>query len=288
MGKTDKVCIARKCSRHHDDARQSVLMKDPATAIQEPPRIRLLGMPLSVVTEEQAVRYVVDSAAAGQGGWAITPNLDQLRLYRKDPALRPMYEEAALVTADGMPLIWASRLQKTPLPQRVAGSSMIFSLSKAAADANLPIFLLGGNPGAAERAAAELTRRYPGLRIVGIHCPNVGFEKDPAQMQQMIDRLTAAQPAIVYVALGFPKQEKLIEKLRPALPNAWYLGIGISFSFVAGEIKRAPRWMQKNRFKWMHLFARSRSPAACSSVPSHSWHSLRGNASHPCILRAIQ
>jgi N-acetylglucosaminyldiphosphoundecaprenol N-acetyl-beta-D-mannosaminyltransferase len=227
-------------------------MKNPATAIQPPPRIRLLGMPLSVVTEEQAVRYVIDSATAGQGGWVITPNLDQLRLYRKQPTLRPMYEEAALITADGMPLVWASRLQKTPLPQRVAGSSMIFSLSKAAAEANLSIFFLGGNPGAAEKAAEELTRKYPGLRIVGIHCPDVGFEKDPAQMKQMIDLLTAAQPSIVYVALGFPKQEKLIEKLRPALPNAWYLGIGISFSFVAGEIKRAPKWMQKTGMEWMH------------------------------------
>jgi N-acetylglucosaminyldiphosphoundecaprenol N-acetyl-beta-D-mannosaminyltransferase len=246
--------------QHRVDGSQSVLMMDHAADIQQParlnepvaPRIRLLGMPLSVVTERQAVRHIIDSATAARGGWVITPNLDQLRLYRKDPALRPMYEEASLVVADGMPLVWASRLQKTPLPERVAGSSMIFSLSSAAAKAQQTLFLLGGNPGAADRAAEELVKKYPGLQIVGTHCPDVGFEKDAAQMQRITDLLIEKQPAIVYVCLGFPKQEKLIERIRPVLPKAWYLGIGISFSFVAGEIKRAPRWMQKLGLEWIH------------------------------------
>jgi N-acetylglucosaminyldiphosphoundecaprenol N-acetyl-beta-D-mannosaminyltransferase len=232
---------------HVADIQQPARLNEPVE-----PRIRLLGMPLSVVTERQAVRHIIDSAAAGRGGWVITPNLDQLRLYRKNPALRPMYEEANLVVADGMPLVWASRLQKTPLPERVAGSSMIFSLSSAAAEAQHSVFLLGGNPGAAELAGEELVKKYPGLRIVGTHCPEFGFEDDAAKMQRIVDLLIEKQPAIVYVCLGFPKQEKLIERIRPALPKAWYLGIGISFSFVAGEIKRAPCWMQKLGLEWIH------------------------------------
>src|SRR5258708_21578374 len=103
----------------------------PMTA---PPRISLLGMPISVVTESQAIDFILASLATGEGGWVITPNLDQLRLFRKNPALRPMYEEATLVLADGMPLIWASRLQNTPLPQRVAGSSITSTLTAATSD----------------------------------------------------------------------------------------------------------------------------------------------------------
>jgi N-acetylglucosaminyldiphosphoundecaprenol N-acetyl-beta-D-mannosaminyltransferase len=88
--------------------------------------------------------------------------------------------------------------------------------------------------------------------MVGTHCPEMGFENDPAKMQRIDDLLIEKQPAIVYVCLGFPKQEKLIERIRLAVPKAWYLGIGISFSFVAGEIKRAPRWMQKLGLEWLH------------------------------------
>src|SRR5260221_2777297 len=106
------------------DARAGVVDVTPPAP---PRRIRMLGMPISVVTEPQAVAHVIACLGAGHGGWVITPNLDQLRLYRKDVKLRPMYEEAELIVADGMPLIWASRLQKTPLPEPVAGSSMILT-----------------------------------------------------------------------------------------------------------------------------------------------------------------
>jgi N-acetylglucosaminyldiphosphoundecaprenol N-acetyl-beta-D-mannosaminyltransferase len=214
--------------------------------------VRLLGMPISVVTEPQAVSHIIDSLAAGRGGWVITPNLDQLRLYRKHPELRPMYEQAALVVADGMPLIWASRLQKTPLPQRVAGSSMISTLSEAAGKAGFSVFLLGGNPGSADHAARELAARIPGLRIAGTCCPPFGFDKDEAEMDRIRRQLLDANPDIIYVGLGFPKQERLTERFRPLLPRAWFLGIGISFSFVAGEVKRAPRWMQRLGLEWMH------------------------------------
>jgi N-acetylglucosaminyldiphosphoundecaprenol N-acetyl-beta-D-mannosaminyltransferase len=225
----------------------------PATS--PPPRIRLLGMPLSVVTEDQAVAHIVECARAGRGGWVITPNLDQLRLFRKDPHLRPMYEAASLVVADGMPLVWASRIQRTPLPERVAGSSMILTLSAAAARAGLTVFFLGGNPGTAERAADELARRQPGLKVAGIHCPPFGFDKDPVELARIRQLLAQTRPDVVYVGLGFPKQERLIEKLRATVPNAWFLGIGISFSFVAGQVKRAPRFMQRLGLEWLHRLA---------------------------------
>jgi N-acetylglucosaminyldiphosphoundecaprenol N-acetyl-beta-D-mannosaminyltransferase len=217
-----------------------------------PPRISLMGMPISVTTERDAISFILCSLDANQGGWVITPNLDQLRLFGKRPELRPMYDRATLILADGMPLIWASRLQKTPLPQRVAGSSLILTLTAAAAGAGRSVFFLGGNPGAADRAAAELANAHPELKIAGAYCPPFGFDKDPAEIDRMRELLAGANPDIIYVGLGFPKQEHLIEQLRPALPNSWFLGIGISFSFVAGEVKRAPKWMQKSGLEWLH------------------------------------
>jgi N-acetylglucosaminyldiphosphoundecaprenol N-acetyl-beta-D-mannosaminyltransferase len=219
---------------------------------EEPRKIRLLGMPISVVTEAEAVSYVIASLRTKVGGWVITPNLDQLRLFRKTADLRRMYEQAGLIVADGMPLIWASRLQRTPLPERVAGSSIISTLTAAAARSGHSIYFLGGNPGAAEQAADELKTTNPALRIAGHYCPPFGFDQNEAEMEKIRQLLKESQADIVYVGLGFPKQERLIEKLRSTLPDAWFLGIGISFSFLAGEVKRAPRWMQNIGLEWMH------------------------------------
>src|SRR5690606_22200349 len=106
-----------------------------------------------------------------------------------------------------------------PLPERVAGSDLIWGLCERAGADDRSVFLLGGNPGTADAAAAELVRRSPGLRILGTECPGIGFEDDQTYLTGLCERLTALRPDIVFVALGFPKQEKLIAVLRPTLPG---------------------------------------------------------------------
>ena len=214
-----------------------------------------MGMPIDPVTQQQAIDHILSELARGQGGRVITPNLDQLRLYRRDPLLRPMYEDAELVLPDGMPLIWAGRLQATRLPERVAGSELIYTLSAAAAKAGRSVFLLGGNPRAAEEAGRVLARLYPGLNVVGSHCPPFGFEKDQGHMRAIRETLAATRPDIVFVGLGFPKQERLIDEVRATLPQSWFLGVGVSFSFVSGEIHRAPGWMRRVGLEWVHRMA---------------------------------
>lgn len=163
-----------------------------------------------------------------------------------------MVSEADLAVPDGMPVIWASKLAGTPLPERVAGSSLVSTLSGAAAQAGKSIFLLGGDPGAAEGAAKVLLERYPTLKIAGIHFPPFGFDKNPDLWDEMTQALHAAKPDIVYVALGAPKQEYTIYRLQSQFPNTWFLGVGVSFSFLAGMVTRAPRWMQKTGLEWAH------------------------------------
>ena len=154
-----------------------------------------------------------------------------------------------------MPLIWASKLQRTPLPERVCGSNLILSISQAAATNNRTVFLLGGDPGTAESAKAELEKRYEGINIVGTHCPPFGFEGEEQQYENLVNTVAETQPDIVFVALGFPRQERVIERLRQHLPNAWFIGVGISFSFVTGQVRRAPKWMQKTGLEWVHRLA---------------------------------
>lgn len=219
------------------------------------PSIELLGVPVHAVTLAQAADRIASSAAAGEGGWVVTPNLDILRRAVVDASFRRLYDATTLRLADGAPLVWASRLRGTSLPERAAGSDLIFALAERAAAKGVSLYLLGGNPGTAEASATRLVSLHPSLRIAGLESPTAGFEEIPGEIERMIERLRTADPGVVLVALGCPKQERLIERLAPSLPKAWFIGIGITFSFVAGEVRRAPRWMRRCGLEWTHRLA---------------------------------
>jgi N-acetylglucosaminyldiphosphoundecaprenol N-acetyl-beta-D-mannosaminyltransferase len=215
-------------------------------------RVRIMGAEIAAVTEVDAVHMIVDAATAIRGHWTITVNLDHLRLYQSDPVARELINEADLLVADGTPLIWASRLAGVALPERVAGSNMIWSLNEAASLQHASVFLVGGNPGVAEQAARVLQEHYTDLEIVGTLCPPLGFEDDEQELNRIQRQLTRAAPHIVFVGLPFPKQELLIRRLRVFLPHASFIGVGKSFSFVAGEVSRAPGWMHKLGLEWCY------------------------------------
>jgi len=213
---------------------------------------RLLGIQLDGLTNEQVLDRIRDGMRAGTGGWVVTANLDILRQAAGDRSASELISEADIVVADGTPVVWASKLQGTPVPERVAGSDLTWTSSQVAAEESVPVFLLGGNVGAAEGAAAQLVRQYPSLRVVGTACPEHGFEQDPRRMKELVDAVCDSDARLVLVGLGFPKQERMIRELRRLHPAAWYVGVGISFSFVTGELRRAPRWMQRAGLEWVH------------------------------------
>jgi N-acetylglucosaminyldiphosphoundecaprenol N-acetyl-beta-D-mannosaminyltransferase len=226
-------------------------------AVPNAPRARLdmMGVPIDRVSESETVEHALDGVRSGRGGWICPANLDVLRQVAHSAELKSLVEEADLVVADGMPLLWASRLQGAPLPERVAGSSLITTLSHAAARRGASVFLLGGDPGVAERAAVRLRTDIPKLTISGTHCPPRGFEGDPVETAAIETALVAARPDVVFVALGFPKQERLIQQLRVRFPTIWFVSVGASFAFVAGEVRRAPHWMQRTGLEWTHRLA---------------------------------
>lgn len=215
--------------------------------------VTLLGVELACVTESNCVRWICGRASSGQGAFIVTANLDHLRRCCVDQGYREIVGEADLVVADGMPLIWASRLQGAPLlPERVAGSSITVQLCAEAASRGLSVYLLGGDEGVAARAAEQLKETHPEIQIAGLHCPPFGFEHDPAEMTKIRDMLAAASPHLVLVALGSPKQERLIRDIRGVCPNACWIGVGISLSFLIGDVTRAPIWVQNAGLEWLH------------------------------------
>lgn len=247
IGSLEGSAIARV-----ENARSAVAPAARGVTAPGPRAVILEGVRLHAVDEEQCVALVLEASMVGRGGWIVTPNLDHLRRLLGDASMRAYYRRADLSVADGMPLVWACRLQNTPLPGRIAGSDLIWSLSRGAAAHGLSVFFLGGDPGTAQDTANALSARFTNLHIAGVFCPAPGFEDRKGEIADLTALLVATGPDVVFVALGSPKQEALIERLRPHLPKAWWLGVGISFSFVAGRVQRAPVWMRRIGFEWLH------------------------------------
>lgn len=226
-------------------------------------RVRIGGEWFDAVTEEAVADRVLAGLDRGSGGRIVTPNVDILRLANRHGELadevRGFLADATLIVADGMPLVWASKLAGTPLPERVTGSGLIWTLSAALGRAQRSVFVLGGQPApmydGAQRAAAALAASCPGLRIAGHLAPPFGFERDASSYEAMLDEVIDAKPDFVFVGLGFPKQERVISDLRHHLDEAWFLGCGAAVGFVAGETKRAPFWMQRSGLEWAHRLA---------------------------------
>ena len=214
--------------------------------------MQLLGMPIARITRHALVNHVFEKLADGRGGWIITANLDHLQRYCSDPEMPPLYAGADFIVADGAPLIWAARLQGTPCPDRVAGSDLVWLLAERTAREGRSLYLLGGKGGAAASAGARLRERWPELHIAGISSPWVRAVPTKAEIEAIRGQLAQVEPDIVYVGLGAPKQERVIAELRSLFPRTWWMGVGISLSFIAGDVQRAPLWMQRIGLEWIH------------------------------------
>ncbi|HEY7266598.1 MAG TPA: WecB/TagA/CpsF family glycosyltransferase [Solirubrobacterales bacterium] len=221
----------------------------PAVSAESVP---IMGLPFSRVDEPTVVQLFRDGVRSGVGGWIVTPNLDILRQFTADAESQDLVLSASHRVADGVPIVWASRLAGAPLPGRVNGTDLTYSLPRAAAEAGARVLLLGGNPGSAEAAARRLEALYPGLGTVASYCPPFGYESDPPELARMRSAVRDARPDLVLVGLPFPKQQKLIRWLRSELPQAWFAAVGVSFSFIAGEQPRAPVVLQRLGLEWLH------------------------------------
>ena len=217
--------------------------------------VQLRGMPIHAITKKQVSKHLINCSLQNIGGWVVTPNLDILRRYVKSVSYRNLIGTSTLNVPDGMPLVWASRMKGQPLTERVNGTDLMVDLCEAAAEVGQSVFLLGGSPGSAEQAAEELQAKFPKLQVVGCHCPEYGFETEIDTITEIGAIIDAAEPNFVFVGLGSPKQDVLINMLRLKLPNVWWLGVGVSFSFVGGEMSRAPDWAKNNGLEWFYRLA---------------------------------
>jgi N-acetylglucosaminyldiphosphoundecaprenol N-acetyl-beta-D-mannosaminyltransferase len=217
-----------------------------------PQRLEIGGVPIDVVDLPGALDVIDNLVRAGAGGTVFTPNVDHVVLAQHDPRFAAAYARVSLSLVDGMPVLWASRLMGRRLPAKLSGSDLVRPLMRHAAERRYRVFLLGGDPGVAEQARSVLERELSGLLVVGIESPPIEVDRVPAEL---IERLRAARPDLILVALGAPKQEIFASEFRDSLVPAVLLGIGASLDFIAGTRKRAPRWMSETGLEWLYRLA---------------------------------
>lgn len=215
-------------------------------------KINIVGAQVDCYSFDEVIKMTIDRALTGAPPtYIVTPNAQHINNLQNDSLFREIYSKAFLAIPDGFSIVWAAKFLKTPLKEKVSGSNLFEKICEIGASKPLKIFLLGGRPQAAERAAQVLESRYPGLKIAGTHCPPYGFESDRREMELIDRKILEAAPDILFVGLGSPKQEKWIYANYQHLRVPVSIGIGVSFEFVAGMVKRAPVWMQTHGLEWL-------------------------------------
>ncbi|MEZ4656608.1 MAG: WecB/TagA/CpsF family glycosyltransferase [Caldilineaceae bacterium] len=221
--------------------------------MQKPSSVRILNVDVDRVDFAQTLgligQWVEQPRAPMTGARQIcTVNPEFVMAARRDPAFARALTRADLRAPDGVGILWAAALLGAPIGERVTGSDGIYRICERAAERGWRVYLLGAAPGVAQRAAAQLQARYPGLAVAG----GDGGNPTAAEWPQIQQRLLAAQPDILFVAYGHPRQDLWIDEHRAALPVKVAIGVGGAFDFAAGHKKRAPHWMRRLGIEWLY------------------------------------
>jgi N-acetylglucosaminyldiphosphoundecaprenol N-acetyl-beta-D-mannosaminyltransferase len=186
-----------------------------------------------------------------KNAYIVTPNVDHIVQLERGGELCEVYKNADLILTDGKPLLWIAKWYGTPIKEKISGSDLFPLLCKMAAEKGYKMFFLGAAEGVAAKAAENLMSRYPGLNVVGSYSPPFGFEENEAEIQKIETMIKTAEPEILIVGLGCPKQELFILHHKDTLGVPISLGLGASLDFEAGNIKRAPKWMANHGLEWL-------------------------------------
>ena len=219
-------------------------------------RVRFGNVWVDGLTFPEALAEIERLVVGGLGASVFTPNVDHVVTAENDATFREAYAAASLSLADGQPLVWASRLLGVPLPEKISGSDLVLPLMDLAAHRRWRVYFLGGPAGVAAAAARRLEREV-GVQIVGVDSPTIQLDREPPD-DSVVERLLDAHPHLVLVALGSPKQELWIHRVRRIIRPAVAIAVGAALDFLAGRVQRAPLWMSRCGLEW--LFRLSQEP----------------------------
>ena len=212
--------------------------------------VKILGIRLARINIENALKVIEEFITNGRKSQVCVTNAYSLVLMQKDKEFKDITNSASLVVADGKPLAWISKLYGEPIPERVAGSDLVYGLSKKSTQKRYKLFFLGSNLTTLGKMVENLEKMFPSLQIAGVYSPRFKKQFSERENEKMIALINKVKPDVLFVGLGAPKQEKWIWKHKDELQVPVSIGVGAAFNFVARTVQRAPRWMQKYGLEW--------------------------------------
>ena len=217
-------------------------------------KIPLLNTYVDNLTMQETIGRIEELIAAPNSSYVIPINVDVVIKIEQDAELRNIVNAADLVLTDGKPLIWISRLYHRPIREKVSGSDLIPQLCKCAEEKGYSVFLLGGEMHVAAAAREHLQNWFPALKIKGVYSPPMGFDEDRAELSHIDRVISEAKPDILIVCFGCPKQEKWVASHYRTCRAKVSICAGATVDFLAGRIKRAPKWMSDYGLEWLYRF----------------------------------
>ncbi|MEZ0318307.1 MAG: WecB/TagA/CpsF family glycosyltransferase [Methylophilaceae bacterium] len=223
-------------------------------------KINIFGITLNPLTMEEAVDYASTWIKYSESDckFIVTPNVNCVVLLSKNQGYRDAFENAAMVVADGKPVVLAARMFGESIPGTVTGSDLvpaIFQHFHDAAKTELKVFLLGALPGVAEVAAQKIEQTYKYVKVTGLYSPPFGFEKDAEECERICELITASGADFLLIGLGAPKQATWVNQYAKKLPVKVAICAGATIDFLAGNKPRAPKWMSRMGVEWFYRMA---------------------------------
>lgn len=238
-------------------------------------RIDILGIKIDDVTGEEALARIEQFVTVGRPHLVTTVNPEFIVAAQTDAAFAQILNQADLNLADGQGLLWAARLLGVSLRERVTGVDTLARLAELSARQGYAIYLLGAAEGVAEAAAQVLKSRFPGLRVVGTYAGSPAPDEDNG----IVERIRRADPQLLFVAYGAPRQEQWIVRNMPQLQVPVAMGVGGAFDFISGKTPRAPAWVQRLGLEWLHRLAHQPWRwRRMTALPRFCWLLLRERA----------
>ncbi|MGM9525513.1 MAG: WecB/TagA/CpsF family glycosyltransferase [Peptococcaceae bacterium] len=211
-------------------------------------RLEILGVGIDRIDSQQALQQIGEFIENGEPHQIVTANAEIIYQASKNEKMRNVINAAQMVTADGSGVVWASRQLGQPLAQRVTGIDLVNSICQQSAKEQWKIYILGSAPGVAATAAVNIRNKFPGCNIIGTHHGYFNAKEE----KQILAELEQLKPDVLFVALGAPKQEYWIADHIQKLGIPVAMGIGGSMDVLSGNVKRAPKWMQKMSLEWLY------------------------------------
>ena len=214
-------------------------------------RVNVLGVGISVLNLETALAAIAAAVRARRGGYICVTGVHGVMEAQDDPAFKNILNRAFLCTPDGMPMVWAGKINGRREMRRVYGPDLMLEVCAWSETSGCRHFFYGGAEGVAELLAQKLKAKFPKLDVVGTYTPpfralTAGEEK------QLLAQVHAAKPDIIWVGLSTPKQEKFMAEFQPKLDATLMIGVGAAFDFHSGRVRQAPRWMQRSGLEWFY------------------------------------